>query len=214
MTQTSWKDRGRDTCIGLLLIGLFIVMSEYVNKPFRFFLKAQFPQVPYWLDHVLFMLTAKLVICVLLAWWLVGLRGLRLSRPSDPRAWRVAIVSGIGISVLIGLALFAAGAFQLQFQPNPLLMIGNLFSNFYEEVIYRGAILAILRKYLKSDVFAAIGSSVVFAYGHIGYPPLLLSLVFLSGIFWCYLTRRYQSIYPAYVSHCVMDWVSDTIFKS
>lgn len=191
-----------------------MVVAEYVNKPFRFFLKNQFPQVPYWLDHILFMLTAMLVICVLLAWRLVGLKGLGLSRPNDGKAWTVALISGIGISSFIGLALIAAGVFQLQFQPSPLGMLGNLFSNFYEELIFRGAILAILRKYLKSDHLAAIGSSLVFAQGHMSYPLPVLLLVFLAGLFWSYMTLRHKSIYPAYASHCITDWLSDTIFAS
>jgi membrane protease YdiL (CAAX protease family) len=42
--------------------------------------------------------------------------------------------------------------------------------------------------------------------------PLLL-VVFLSALLWGAMVLRYQSIWPAWLSHCVLDFISDSIFQ-
>jgi len=69
-------------------------------------------------------------------------------------------------------------------QPNFLLMFGNLFSNFYEEYIYRGTLLAILMKYLGNKSVAITISALVFCQGHLHFPLPLLLVVFLAGVLW------------------------------
>jgi membrane protease YdiL (CAAX protease family) len=100
----------------------------------------------------------------------------------------------------------------MMFEPNFLLMIGNAFSNFYEEYIYRGALLAILMKYLGNKSVAITISALVFCQGHLHFPLPLLLVVFLSALLWGAMVLRYQSIWPAWLSHCVMDFIADSIF--
>ena len=120
--------------------------------------------------------------------------------------------AGVLIVPFIAAALASVGALILTFEPNFLLMIGISFSNFYEEYIYRGTLLSILMKYLGNKSVAITVSALVFCQGHLHFPLPLLLVVFLSALLWGAMVLRYQSIWPAWLSHCVMDFIADSIF--
>jgi membrane protease YdiL (CAAX protease family) len=206
--------RLRGLAIAAAVTATYLVVGAYVNLPLREALKrAVGGQVPYWLDHIAFMLLANLVVATLLAWMLVGLAETYVRRPTDQRAWLIGAAAGVLIVAFIGAALATVGALKLGFEPNILLMVGNAFSNFYEEYIYRGALLAILLKYLGNKSVAITISALVFCQGHLHFPLPLLLVVFLAGLLWGAMVLRYQSIWPAWLSHCVMDFIADSIFQ-
>jgi len=205
--------RLRDLAVAAAVTATYLLVGIYVNLPLREALKrAVGGHVPYWLDHITFMLLANLVVAILLAWKLVGLGQTYVRRPTDQRAWLTGAATGVLIVGFIGAALATLGALQLMFEPNPLLMIGNVFSNFYEEFIYRGALLAILMKYVGSKSVAVTVSALVFCQGHLHYPLPLVLVVFLAALLWGAMVLRYQSLWPAWLSHCVMDFIADSIF--
>src|SRR4029453_12831511 len=162
--------------------------------------------------HIAFMLLAYLVVATLLAWKLVGLGQTYLPRPSDKGAGLIGAAAGVVVVPLVGRAPAPVRALKLMFEPNVLLMIGNVFSNFYEEYIFRGTLLAILMKYVGNKQVAITISALVFCQGHLHYPLPLLLVVFLSALLWGAMVLRYQSVWPAWLSHCVMDFISDSIF--
>ena len=206
--------RLRGLVVAAAVTATYLVVGAYVNLPLREALKrAVGGHVPYWLDHIAFMLLAYLVVATLLAWRLVGLAQTYLRRPTDLRAWPIGAAAGVLIVQFIGAALAAVGALKLMFEPNFLLMIGNVFSNFYEEYIFRGTLLAILLKYLGNKPVAITISALVFCQGHLHFPLPLLLVVFLSALLWGAMVLRYQSIWPAWLSHCAMDFISDSIFQ-
>jgi membrane protease YdiL (CAAX protease family) len=206
--------RLRDLAIAAAVTATFLAVGAYVNLPLRETLKrAVGAKVPYWVDHITFMLLANLVVATLLAWWLVGLDKTYLRRPTDQRAWLVGAGSGVLLVAFIGASLAIIGALKWKFEPNFLLMLGNVFSNFYEEFIYRGALLAILVKYVGNKSVAVVVTALVFCQGHLHFPLPLLSVVFLAGVMWGAMVLRYQSLWPAWVSHCVMDFVADSIYQ-
>ncbi len=65
------------------------------------------------------------------------------------------VALNIGIFALIGPAL-RLGSFA---DSDPWRELGNLFSNFYEELIYRGLLLLLLRVALSSRVAAVCSAS-------------------------------------------------------
>jgi membrane protease YdiL (CAAX protease family) len=209
---TTHATRLRGLAVAAVVTATYLVVGAYVNLPLREALKRAVGGVPYWLDHIGFMLLANLVVATLLAWMLVGLAQTHLRRPTDRRAWLVGAASGLALVALIGAALAAVGALKLTFEPNVLLMLGNAFSNFYEEYIYRGTLLAILMKYLDNKPAAITISALVFCQGHLHFPLPLLLVVFLAGLLWGAMVLRYGSIWPAWLSHCVMDFIADSIF--
>jgi membrane protease YdiL (CAAX protease family) len=205
--------RLRSLAVAAAVTATYLLVGAYVNLPLREALKRAVGGVPYWLDHIAFMLLANLVVATLLAWKLVGLAQTYLRRPTDQRAWLMGAAAGVLILPFIGAALAAVGALKLKFEPNFLLMIGNVFSNFYEEYIYRGTLLAILMKYVGNKSVAITLSALVFCQGHLHFPLPLLLVVFLSALLWGAMVLRYRSIWPAWLSHCVMDFNADSIFE-
>jgi len=66
--------RLRGLVVAAAVTATYLVVGAYVNLPLREALKrAVGGHVPYWLDHIAFMLLAYLVVATLLAWKLVGL---------------------------------------------------------------------------------------------------------------------------------------------
>jgi membrane protease YdiL (CAAX protease family) len=173
--------------------------------------------VPYWLDHLAFMVTLMVVVWGLIGLLLLGWRGMALGRPERPReAWLVGVVSGLGLTALVMGVLAALGALVYEPHPNWPVMFANFVSNFYEEFIFRGAILGLLLTAMGRERRwpAAIISAVLFCQGHLQYPPALLATVCVAGVVWAWLTIRYQSLWPAWASHTVADTIIDALLKT
>jgi membrane protease YdiL (CAAX protease family) len=173
--------------------------------------------VPYWLDHLLFMVTLMVVVWGLIGFLLLGWRGLALGAPERPReAWVAGVLSGLGLTALVMGTLAAMDALVYEPHPNWPVMFANFVSNFYEEFIFRGAILGLLLAALGGEWqwTAAIISAVLFCQGHLQYPPALLATVFVAGVTWAWLTIRYRSLWPAWASHTLADTIIDALFKT
>jgi membrane protease YdiL (CAAX protease family) len=200
--------------IGIVVLALAI---SPLNVRFRLWLRDEVVGgVPFWLDHILFMGTLKLVVWGVLGALLLGPRELSLGSPTRPRqAWLVGFISGLGLLVVVAAALAARGPLAIAWHPNWLLLFANFVSNFYEEFIFRGVILGLLLKALGRERawIAGLISAVLFCQGHLHYPLMLLGAVFVGGVLWAWLTIRYHSLWPAWVSHTVLDAIGDSLFK-
>lgn len=205
------------TGLVIAIVALSIALNP-LNLQMRVWLRDDVVKgVPYWLDHLLFMLTLKVVVWGLIGLLVLGPRGIALGKPERPKeAWIAGFVSGLGLTALVMAALAALGALVFEPHPNWPLMLANFVSNFYEEFIFRGAILGLLLYVMgrERSWLAAIISAVLFCQGHLQYPPLLLSTVFVAGVVWAWMTIRYRSLWPAWVSHTVADTIVDALFKT
>ena len=173
--------------------------------------------VPFWLDHLLFMVTLMVLVWGLIGFLLLGPRGLALGLPERPKeAGMVGLISGLALTVLLGAALAALGALVIAPHPNWPVLFANFVSNFYEEFIYRGAILGLLLRVLGRERAwpSALISAALFCQGHLHYPPALVAVVFVAGLVWAWMTIRYRSLWPAWLSHTVADAIGDTLFKT
>jgi membrane protease YdiL (CAAX protease family) len=200
--------------IGIVVLALAI---SPLNVRVRLWLRDEVVGgVPFWVDHILFMVTLKLVVWGVLGVLLFGPRELSLGSPTRPRqAWLVGFISGLGLLVVVAAALAAGGPLAIAWHPNWLLLFANFVSNFYEEFIFRGVILGLLLKALGRERawIAGLISAVLFCQGHLHYPLMLLGAVFVGGVLWAWLTIRYHSLWPAWVSHTVLDAIGDSLFK-
>jgi CAAX amino terminal protease family. len=129
---------------------------------------------------------------------------------------RGAIVPGIlgGIAgVLLTLAVvwltLPAGTIHWII-PAPWKIAGNVFSNFYEEFVFRGFILTALRR-MFGFWPAALVSSAIWGTLHIQYPIPLRLLIVVVGIGLCWLVRRTQSLWAPYFAHEVLDLIGDSL---
>ena len=201
----------------IALVALAIALNP-LNLRVRVWLRDEVVKgVPFWLDHLLFMITLMVVVWGLIGFLILGWRGLALGKPERPKeAWLIGVVSGLGLTALVMGALAALGALVYEPHPNWPVMFANFVSNFYEELIFRGAILGLLLTVLGRERRwpAALISAALFCQGHLHYPPLLIGTVFVAGVTWAWMTIRYRSLWPAWVSHTVADTIVDALFKT
>jgi membrane protease YdiL (CAAX protease family) len=205
------------TGLVIAIVALAIALNP-LNRQLRVWLRDEVVRgVPYWLDHLLFMVTLMVVVWGLIGFLLLGARGLSLGLPERPReAWLAGLGSGLGLTALVMAVLAALGALVFEPHPDWPVMFANFVSNFYEELIYRGAILGLLLRVMGRQRAwpAALISAALFCQGHLHYPPALVATVFVAGLVWAWLTIRYRSLWPAWVSHTLADTIIDALFRT
>ena len=201
----------------IAIVALGVALNP-LNRQFAGWLRGQVASgVPFWLDHIAFMVTLMLVVWGLIGLLLLGPRGVGLGLPSRPReAWWVGILSGLGLTALVLITLRTFGPVSLEVHLNWPVLFANFASNFYEEFIYRGVILGLLLLALngKHRWLAVLLSALLFTQGHLHYPPVLVAVVLIAGLTWAGLTIRYQSLWPAWISHMVADTIIDHFVKA
>jgi membrane protease YdiL (CAAX protease family) len=200
----------------LAIVALYLSVNP-LNLEFRIWLRDRVIRgMPYWLDKMTTMCALSVTVWGTIGWLLLGRSGLSLRSPARPReAWLVAIGSGIALVAL------GAGAFALhgRLEWGPHLdwpgIAADVVSNFWEELIGRGAILGLLLVVLGRNWtrLAMVLSGALFCRGHLYHPPAMLLLTFVVGTFWSWMTVRYRSLWPAYVSHDVVDIVGGSLLK-
>ena len=162
------------------------------------------------IPHVFLYSPLSALTCLVL--WLVLIR-LRWLEPIPFALSRSVVIWGVAggiVSAAAAFGLFAAlqlGAIHAA-RLNPWIAAANLFSNFYEEFVFRGFLLAAL-----TAVFgfwpAAILSSVAFGATHVQYPLVLRAIIAVFGLIWCWIVRRTGSIWSAWIAHMSLDWIVD-----
>jgi membrane protease YdiL (CAAX protease family) len=205
--------------IGLVIaiVALGVALNP-LNRQFAGWLRDEVVKgVPFWLDHIAFMVTLMLVVWGLIGLLILGPRGSALGLPDRPQeAWVFGVLSGVGLTVLVLATLRTFGPVAFEPHPNWPVLFANFASNFYEEFIYRGVILGLLLKVLNDQHrwLAVLLSALLFTQGHLHYPPALIAVVLVAGLTWAWLTVRYRSLWPAWVSHMLADTIIDHFFKA
>ncbi len=174
-------------------------------------------------EHVLLYTTLSALLCWA-AWWGFFRIGW-MPRPGSvlrgpPRkviVWGAVLgLVVFAVDLVALLALHAAGA-----MPGPPLawhpmtgwsFLGNLFSNFYEEWIFRGFLFVVAIRVTSSRVAAALVTSALFAGVHTQYPWALRGLIFLSTLGACWVLLKLRSLWPAWIGHQVIDLLGDSVF--
>lgn len=166
------------------------------------------------LEHTL--MTAALC---LLGWWGLSKLGL-LSSPVrlltlGPDRRRTVLV-GLGVTAaMLAYTLLGAAAVGIPFQFNPLpwLMVGNVFSNMYEEIIYRGLMIHVGLAGLQNRHLALLVTAVVFAAVHTQYPWSLRLVMLPAAWLFGFAYVRSGSLLAPWIAHQVVDMIGDTILK-
>ncbi len=146
-------------------------------------------------EHGLLYSTVTALICWGV-WWAFARMGWMASPGSVLRgSTRSVIRWGVGLGIAVFLLDLAAllGLHALGAMPpeRPALgwhpmtgwsFLGNLFSNFYEEWIYRGFLFAVAVRVTSSRLGAAVITSALFAAVHSQYAWALRALIFVSTL--------------------------------
>ncbi|HVU20419.1 MAG TPA: CPBP family intramembrane glutamic endopeptidase [Rhizomicrobium sp.] len=164
------------------------------------------------LPHLLLYSTLPALVCAAL--WLSLSQAKLLAPIPLPRGNNLAGygVSGAVIAIAATIALIlATGMGTLRWIGiDPWGIAGNVFSNFYEEFIFRGFVLAGLAVVIGFWP-AAIVASGLWAAQHTQFPWELRVLIGAIGIVWCWVRVRARTLWAPYLSHEIMDTVLDAI---
>lgn len=163
------------------------------------------------IPHALLYSTLGALTALALWLWLARARWVRppsLAFNGGVAAW--GVLGGFVVIAITVVALYAlghGGAFHAP-RIDPWLMAGNAFSNFFEELIFRGFLLAALAAALGFWP-AAILSSIAFGAVHTQFPFELQVLVGVAGFVWCLVAAHAKSLLAPYISHMTLDWLID-----
>ena len=218
MTTAALHLRSRERAGLVIAIAALAIGLNPLNRQFRTWLRDEVAKgVPFWLDHVLFMVTLMLVVWGIIGFLLLSPREMGLGRPNRPKqAWLAGLGSGLGLTALVLVVLRTLGTGAFEVHPDWPVLFANFASNFYEEFIFRGVILGLLLKVMdgKNRWPMAALSAALFCQGHLHYPAPLVATVFVAGVVWAWLTIQYQSLWPAWLSHTLADTIIDNLFKT
>ena len=166
------------------------------------------------LPHLL--LYSTLTACVAALLWFTVVRARILPAPRLGRPTAGQLGAGVvgGIVALIATVVFVYVLFPPNtvhwIDPVPWKIAGNVFSNFYEEFVYRGFMLVALGAAIGFGP-AAIITSAMWGYTHNQYPLSLQALIMAVGVYFSWLMRKAQSLWTPYAAHMVLDIVGDSL---
>ena len=118
---------------GLVIASAALAVARNpLNRQVRVWLRDEVVHgVPFWLDHLLFML-------IVVVWGAIGLlvlgpRGMSLRRPARPsEAWWAGVLSGLGLTALVMAAPATMGTLAFEPRPNWPVMFANFIGNFVD----------------------------------------------------------------------------------
>jgi membrane protease YdiL (CAAX protease family) len=152
-------------------------------------------------------LVAWLVIRVLVQSW--RLQPLSLTRHLR-RALTDGVIAGLVASAVAIAAALATGM-HFHWHPEAWAMAGNVFSNFYEELFYRGLVFAAGWYATGSALGGAAVSGWAFGYTHTQFPMPMRVLVGAIGALWSWAYARSGNLLAPYVAHELSDIILDAI---
>jgi membrane protease YdiL (CAAX protease family) len=165
------------------------------------------------IPHLFLYSTLPALFC-LAAWGILArlqwMPALRLSPRWPTFGWGL----GVGLLSIVATVGFffatgQAGAFHAP-RVDPWIATANIFSNFYEEYVFRGFILAALTAALGFWP-AAILSSVAFGATHTQYPLSLQALIAALAVLWVWAGKRGGGLLAPYTAHMTLDWLIDPV---
>lgn len=173
-------------------------------------------------EHLLLYTTLCAGVC-LVVWWALARRGL-VVRPVESFGFRHKEKAILGWGFLSGLAVFALslGAAVVVIPEDKLVLglffsgwviVGNLFSNLYEEIIYRGLLLVAVGRALDSRILAVVLTSVLFGAVHTQYPLSGRIVVGVMGAVAGLAYLKTGSLWAAWLNHMTVDVLMDTFLQ-
>ncbi len=183
------------------------------------------------LGHWVFGQLPRVLVCV--AIWLLGshfglMPSFRQSFGSGG-SWRRVVVTGliataIMLALTVGVGVAAGGTFG--FHPYYPKMAGDLVSNMYEEIVYRGLMFCAFYGVVAAASFplignlnraavvvGTIGSCFVFAVGHDQYSITLRVVIGVGAVVFAYPWIAARSLWAPWIPHTLGDIIGDSILK-
>jgi membrane protease YdiL (CAAX protease family) len=125
--------------------------------------------------------------------------------------WGIGV--GLGVSAVTALVwAFVGPGFQVKV--GGWKMLGDLLSNLYEEVAYRGLVFGGALYAVRQPVVAALLAGAVFGWSHNQFPVVFQIFTALVGAAFALGYLRTGTIVTAWSAHQVSDMVLDTFLKT
>ncbi len=200
----------------LAIVAIAYLIGFWPSWQLRDLVLGAFNNPPYegvWIviPHLLLYSTLQALFC-LIAWTILVRLGWAPPPKLSMRGSTLALGLGVGAlsAALIVAFFFAIGQSGAFHEPriDPWVMTANLFSNFFEEYIYRGFFLVVLTVALGFWP-AVILSSIAFGATHLQYPLELQALIAGIALIWAWSYRKGGGLLVPYIAHMTMDWLVD-----
>lgn len=174
-------------------------------------------------EHLFLYTTVTAAVCAVvwgLMWragWAEGPRSVLRSRPVPLMlGWGLATgavvfaVSAAGV-LLLRRAGSLPGPVALGYHPSSgWILAGNVFSNFYEEFIYRGFLFTVVLRISGRAWIPVVVTSLLFGASHLQYPLALRALIAVGAALACVPRLRTGSLIPAWIAHLLSNALADS----
>ena len=144
--------------------------------------------------------------------WLASPRRWLGFGPAPMRALRLGAIAGVALSALVVIVGVALGE-KLHWHPDGWKIAGNVFSNYYEEIAYRGLIMQGAWAATGSRIGAVVISSAAFGWSHAHGSHAMLRAIAaaIAGGVFGWLAVRTRSLGGAWTAHQVSDMILDSL---
>ncbi|WP_277579740.1 CPBP family intramembrane glutamic endopeptidase [Bdellovibrio svalbardensis] len=162
-------------------------------------------------SHLLIVLEAAILVLPYLFLkklnWIDGFHVLGNTRQSVRRGTLYGLLLFVTV---VPVALYFGMRFSFQFSlPG---VVGNLFSNGAEEVIYRGILFSAALSLFRKPWLAVAASAFAFGFGHWDFPYLFQAYIVAVGFVLGWLYLRTKSLLAPYIAHMIADILADSFF--
>jgi len=124
---------------------------------------------------------------------------------------KILIGGFVAIALVLGVLVATGQGSAIRWiDPDPWSIAGNVFSNFYEEFIFRGFLLAALAAVIGFWP-AAIVTSAAWAAMHTQYPLSIQVTIFVTGMLLAWVVKSARTLWAPWGSHMIMDVVLDSL---
>jgi len=170
-------------------------------------------------EHMLVQTTLMAAVCALV--WAIAARlgelppireSLHVREPRKIMLWALA-ASALIIALVCGVVAAIGQPFAPR-PPDPWSVLGNLFSNFYEDFIFSGFVFVVLRQLTGKSWIAVVGVSLLFAGVHTQYPLELRASIFVSSVIMGVARVRTGTIWTVWLVHMISDIVLDALLPA
>ena len=199
--------------ISVLYLGMYVVnpLVAVFIKPFL----ASFSGGPKLLFGHLFKFSLTSAAVAYIFIFLSARNGI-VNLPSLTRNFNASISWGLAGTLILCIFtvlvwVFAGGKFQ--FTVNFYSIFGNIFSNLYEEVVYRALLLPAALLLLRNKWLALLVPTIIMAATHANYPWYLQLCVGLASLVMSLAYYETGNLFAPWLIHQLSDMVLDSILK-
>lgn len=200
---------------GVCLV-VFLLAQLVVNPAWGSWLRPRLSGLPggqrLFFHHVLVYSLGRTLVCGLLFALLVRrgiFRPLRFNRKV-----RISLIQGClagFVIALLPLAVMVPRGRVPGLRFNAWLFCGNLFSNAWEELVFRGLVFAAVLLILRRGLPAALLSGLIFGLSHMQYGPLQQIYVGMIGAYLALLYYHTGNLLGPWMAHQISDALLDSL---